>query len=521
MTDFLLKLWQFARPYRIPPVSGRLTGILAGLMAPLMIITITFVSSVMFPAPDQKPIEEQWLSLPQFVVPWLHNTRAGLESGLHQHRGALILFVGTIPLVMLLRGVVAYLNTYFLQWTAIRTVTDLRIKLFAHLLDLSAGFFTQSRSGELISRIMNDTGALQGIFSGATSVIVRDPVTLVSILAALLWRPETRSMTLISLMVLPVCMIPLSIYSRKVRRASREMQSQSADLMQVMTEAFTGHRVVKAYNLEIRRHRRVPRRPRANPSATTCASSAPTNSPRPIIDFLGSTGVALALLYMNSPPGRIPTRAISSSSPEHFFHVSADEKPHAAAQPAHPGARRQRTRLRNCSPRKIPCRNPPRPKCSTPPAPTSNSKRPFHLRRKSRCCDDINLTVKPGQLVALVGASGSGKTTLANLLLRFYDPTRGAIRIGGVDIREVTTRDLRNQIAVVAQETILFNDTIRRNIELGRLGATNDEIIAAASHAYAYEFIMQKPKASTPSSAKRACRFPAASASGSPSPAPF
>jgi subfamily B ATP-binding cassette protein MsbA len=108
--------------------------------------------------------------------------------------------------------------------------------------------------------------------------------------------------------------------------------------------------------------------------------------------------------------------------------------------------------------------------------------------------DDIQLQIKPGQLVALVGASGSGKTTLSNLLLRFYDPQRGVIRIGGVDIRDVTTRDLRNQIAVVTQETILFNDTIRKNIELGRPGASNDEIIAAARHAYAYDFIMDKPK---------------------------
>ena len=107
---------------------------------------------------------------------------------------------------------------------------------------------------------------------------------------------------------------------------------------------------------------------------------------------------------------------------------------------------------------------------------------------------DINLEIKSGRLVALVGASGSGKTTLANLLLRFYDPKRGAIRIGGVDIREVSTRDLRNQIAVVTQEIILFDDTIRRNIELGRPGATNDEIIAAARHAYAYDFIMQRPE---------------------------
>jgi ABC-type multidrug transport system fused ATPase/permease subunit len=103
------------------------------------------------------------------------------------------------------------------------------------------------------------------------------------------------------------------------------------------------------------------------------------------------------------------------------------------------------------------------------------------------------LTVEPGRLVALVGPSGSGKTTLGNLLLRFYDPERGAIRIGDTDIREVSTRDLRNQIAVVTQETVLFNQSIARNIELGRPGATRPEIIEAAKHAYAYDFIMERP----------------------------
>jgi len=107
---------------------------------------------------------------------------------------------------------------------------------------------------------------------------------------------------------------------------------------------------------------------------------------------------------------------------------------------------------------------------------------------------NINLQIKAGQLVALVGASGSGKTTLTNLLLRFYDPQSGAIRIGGTDIREFNTRDLRNQMAVVTQETILFDDTIRRNIELGRPGAKEPEIVEAARHAYAYDFIMEKPQ---------------------------
>jgi subfamily B ATP-binding cassette protein MsbA len=104
------------------------------------------------------------------------------------------------------------------------------------------------------------------------------------------------------------------------------------------------------------------------------------------------------------------------------------------------------------------------------------------------------LQIHSGQLVALVGASGSGKTTLSNLLLRFYDPTRGAIKIGGVDIREAATRDLRSQIAVVTQEIILFNDTVSRNIELGRPGATREEIIAAARHANAHNFIIESPK---------------------------
>jgi subfamily B ATP-binding cassette protein MsbA len=106
---------------------------------------------------------------------------------------------------------------------------------------------------------------------------------------------------------------------------------------------------------------------------------------------------------------------------------------------------------------------------------------------------NINLTIRPGQLVALVGRTGSGKTSIANLLLRFYDPQTGAILIGDTDLREVSSRELRANIAVVSQETILFNDTIRRNIALGREGATNAEIEDAARHAYAHDFIMDKP----------------------------
>ena len=135
---------------------------------------------------------------------------------------------------------------------------------------------------------------------------------------------------------------------------------------------------------------------------------------------------------------------------------------------------------------------------------------------------NINLTIQPGQLVALVGRTGSGKTSLANLLLRFYDPTEGAVLIGDADLRTVSSRDLRANIAVVSQETLLFNDTIRNNIALGRPGATEAEIEQAAKHAYAHDFITKDKNAGLrhAGGGKGQSTSRAASGSAWPSPAP-
>ena len=120
--------------------------------------------------------------LPAFAQEWYADARAAIESGLHTHQWALAALVAAIPAIMFLRGLFGYLNVYCLQWVSSRTIADLRTRLFAHLLNLSAGFYTENSSGQLISRVMNDTGSLQNILSGATSVIVRDPITLISAL---------------------------------------------------------------------------------------------------------------------------------------------------------------------------------------------------------------------------------------------------------------------------------------------------------------------------------------------------
>jgi subfamily B ATP-binding cassette protein MsbA len=492
MTKFLLKVWSLAQPYRARLFLGVLTGILSGLVSPLLIGAIMFVYGAVFPSPDQSGAAQSPMhKLPGFVQHWFDAARNAVESGVQTHPWTVAALVAAIPFIMFLRGFFGYLNVYLLQWVASRTVADLRVRLFRHLLDLSAGFHTENASGQLISRVVNDTGALQNILNNAVSVVVRDPVTLVSLLAFLLW--EQPKLTLLTMIVLPVCIIPIAIFSRKIRRSSREMQVQSADLTQTMTEAFTGYRIVKAYNLEgivTAEFHNIARRFVSHYMRIVRAASIPG----PLIEFFGSCGVALLLAYLICRPQGHPNPSDFLQLIGSVFMMYPPLKNLTQLQNQVVQARAASERVFELLATQNTVSEPAAPKMlHADQADIVFENLDFNYGEKA-VLRNIALTVKAGRLVALVGASGSGKTTLSNLLLRFYDPVRGSIKIGGVDIRDVRTRDLRNQIAVVTQETILFNDTIRRNIELGRPGASNDEIIAAARHAYAYDFIMQKPE---------------------------
>jgi ATP-binding cassette, subfamily B, bacterial MsbA len=492
MTKFLLRVWGLARPYRLRLYLGVLTGVLTGLVSPLVIGTVMFVYSAVFPTPGQSGVAQLPMQkMPAFVQDWFYAARQALESGVQTHPWMVVALIAAIPFVMLLSGVLGYLNVYLLQWVASRAVADMRVRLFRHLLDLSAGFYSTNSSGQLISRVVNDTGALQNILNNATSVVVRDPVSLVGVLAFLLWQQP--KLTLITMVVLPAVIIPIAIFNRKIRRSSRELQTQSAELTQTMAEAFTGHRIVKAYNLEpivAEQFYNAARRFVSHYMRIVRAGSIPG----PLIEFFGSCGVALLLAYLIYGRQGHPNPTVFLQLIGSVFFMYRPLKnltqlqnqvvqARAASERAFALLDTQTTVVEPAQPRKLQA------------AGADIQFEHVHFSYGEKIAlHDINLEIKSGQLVALVGASGSGKTTLANLLLRFYDPTSGVIRVGGVDIREVATRDLRRQIAVVTQEVILFDETIRRNIELGRPGATNDEIIAAAKHAHAYDFVMQRPE---------------------------
>ena len=239
MKRFFQNLFELTRPYRGRLAGGILFGILAGLMEPLLVAVVTLVYSVIFGG-TELPAAAKW---PTWIQDWVAQFNSGTATRRFSTTNALLL-LGLIPLVFAIRGTIAYLNVYLLYWVSIRSVSDLRIKLFSHLLSLPASFFSSARSSELISRILADTELLRSVLASSVVSIVKDPVTVVSMLAFLLWQQP--KLTLISMLILPVCVVPIVIYGRKARRAAKSVQQHSADLTNSMMESFTGYRIVKA-----------------------------------------------------------------------------------------------------------------------------------------------------------------------------------------------------------------------------------------------------------------------------------
>jgi len=489
MIEFLYRLLNLARPYWSRLILGIVFGFLSGLIEPLVLPLVPLVGSVVFAGANHnsaatflKNLSPKLQAIADHIAHWFS------ASGASPGASMKILAISLVPLVFILRGVFSYLNVYCLQWAAIRAITDLRVRLFAHLQNLSVGFFTRSNTGDLMSRINSDTMALQNTITGTLAVIVKDPVTVLATVGYLFYLDYR--LTLVTLLAFPVCLISIIIFSRKVRKSAVVVQNSYSELSTVMHESFTGNRIIKAYNLEARaieQFKEVSQRFVSHRMRIIRSEEIPG----PLNEFLAAIGVALLIGYFafQAEPDVAKVIQFSIGIFVVYRPIKNITRLHNQLEQARAASRQvfELLDLQNS------VHEPAQPKILNAAAADIQFDHLHFSYGEKVALDDIQLQIKPGQLIALVGASGSGKTTLANLLLRFYDPQRGVIRIGGVDIRDVTTRDLRNQIAVVTQETVLFNDTIRRNIELGRPGASNDEIIAAARHAYAYDFIMEKP----------------------------
>jgi subfamily B ATP-binding cassette protein MsbA len=398
-----------------------------------------------------------------------------------------------IVIVYLLKGIGSYVSSYLMAGVGQRVVTDLRNALYRHILNQSASFFAHGATGRLLSRINNDVGQVQQAVSETAGDLTRETLALVGY-SALLFYYDAR-LTIVCLTGAPLVVYPLIRLGQRVRRTTRRSQEALEQLSHLSTEAFTGHRIVKAFATEAHEAEKFGRAGyhlfRTNMKVTAALSSLP-----PLMELLGGFGMAGALVYGsrqiangNLTPGQfalfIGTLFLMYGPAKKLSRVNANLQQTIAAAERIFEMLDTHTEV-----------------VEQPGAPQI---KPFQhsieFREVGFGYDDaagrilrnVSLTVRAGQMIAIVGRSGAGKTTLVNLLPRFYDVSTGQILFDGVDIRQVTVASLRRQIGIVTQDTVLFDDTIGRNIAYGSDEATPQQIEAAARAANAHDFITALP----------------------------
>lgn len=494
-----VRLLQYLAPYKKRFVLGLLFGVLAGMVnggipAALYVVGASALPKITAPAAPaaeapQEPAPQVQTEAPKKnglggimkYVPLPDASQMSLEA-----KFAILMI---IPLVIVARGIFSYLNAYCLAWVSLRVLRDIRRQLFSHLMSQSMGFFSQAKSGKLISRVTNDTRVAQNALVSIAGDLVKSPVAVVTnifFLIAIDWK-----FSLTTLVLFPICIIPVVVFGRKVRQAGKAEENEAGAMSVILQETFAGIRVVKSFAREDYQVEQFDKS-----SEIQCRNSMRVRKSMemvgPFIESVSAVGVVLAMVYVYFFQIDLlkfgflctglfmlyePVKALSKipmqmqkcmASASNIFDL-------LKLQPAIQDAPDAAT-VKTCEGR------------------ITFEDVTFSYGRDKNAVHEITLDIEAGKQYALVGESGAGKSTMLALIQRFYDPQQGTIKLDGRDIRSVTQDSLREQIGVVTQDTFLFHDTIIENIRYGRLEATDEEIFAAAKLAYAHDFILAQPE---------------------------
>jgi len=405
---------------------------------------------------------------------------------------SILIIMGAITVVTLIRCIAKFYQDYLGQKIVETGINKMREQVFGHMTRMPIGYFAEERPSDLISRIVRDTVTMGGAMRVLLGKALREPMNaLIMLITALFLNWQ---LSLVFLCGAPFVAVLLGSFGRKMKKATRHSLIASSQMLSKLQETVTGLRVVKIYNqqeYELNHFRSINDRLLKQLLKISKVDAAT----HPVLEVMGMVAGAGALVV-----GMVWVSKGQLDGPEFLLllvllgaaaeAIRKTSDLYTKIQQANAAAERifeiLEQPLEPEKPDAIPL----------PPArgviefqnvvfTYPGSPRPT--------LHGINLTITAGQNVAIVGANGSGKTTLANLLPRFYDPDSGRVLVDGRDIRDVTIRSLRNQIGMVTQQVISFNDTIASNIAYGKSGATQDEIVAAAKRAYAHEFITRLP----------------------------
>lgn len=467
--------WVFVAAVVCMVASTLFSGVQLGMIAPL-VDNVFSGKAISFANPN----------LPAFIGEFIERINSISPFQL------LKITVFLIPFLFLIKGLFDFSKNYLMNDVSQRVVRDVRNKLYQRLQTLSLDFFSHQRTGELASRITNDVSIIQQSFSSDIADLVYQSLQIILFLAVVFlvhWR-----LAIVSLVLLPLILMPVLRITGKLRKISAKTQEKIADINSMLFETISGIRVVKAFSMEDYEMRRF--RDQTHTFYRLVMKSVKRMaSLAPLTEFVGTVAAVFVLYY----GGRQVIDGYLSFGVFTLFLAALLSlmKPfkrlsqvHGSLQQAAASATRifkildmvPTVRVRKDAYELAPIKKK-----------IIFDNVWFWYDRGEAILKEINLEVEVGQIIALVGLSGVGKTTLVNLLPRFYDPTKGRVVIDGHDIRDITLRSLRDQIGMVTQETILFNDTVRANVVYGKMGTGDEKIVQAARSANAHQFIMEMP----------------------------
>ncbi|MGE5342913.1 MAG: ABC transporter ATP-binding protein [Candidatus Omnitrophota bacterium] len=418
----------------------------------------------------------------QFLIHTLHLAEKDLRPAL--------------PLLLLLafvgEALFSFLSLYYMKTLGLKVVRDIRDKLYRNLVRQSVDFLSRATTGDLTSRISNDIEKIRFAVSETLAVYIREGLTLLGLIIYIFSRDWT--MSLVSMVILPIAAVPLLYFGRKVKKRGIQSQETIGELSNFLAETVAGNKIVKAYNMEefeIEKFRQLNQRHyRINSKIAMLYSLA-----APVMQLIG--GIVAFIIFSiatqriadgTMAPGKFaafflavlmmynPIKKLSQAHNDYQQGIAGFDRVSPIIQTANPI---------NDTPSAIELQN--------VNGEVAFKNVVFSYRKHSPVLKNINFSAQPNQMIALVGASGSGKTTLMNLLLRFYEPDCGEISIDGNDIRHITQKSLRDTIGLVTQDVFIFNDTIENNIAYGSNRHTLDAIKQAAKIARAADFIDELP----------------------------